>query len=160
MAGTDSCIYLVPLRVFFSITATRTGTLLGAPVHTLLNGRHSCYVMNVEVIYTSIEMGMACTASTSQHRATMDVVSSQLKHCLDIELSGRRKRTLGSTEELRVVFGPYNHTSPEVISMYTDSTNANSMIGPFARNYSILTFLAAERRDIYKKTNSTKFYLF
>lgn len=89
---------------------------------------------DVNSVWKALEVAMACTTSTSQHRATMDFVLSELKHCLEMELSRHRERTPGSTEELRVRFAPYASTSStEVFSMYTDSTNAESMTGPFPR---------------------------
>ncbi|XP_068344326.1 probable LRR receptor-like serine/threonine-protein kinase At4g29180 [Pyrus communis] len=84
-------------------------------------------------VWKALEIAMACTTSTSQHRVAMDVVLSELKYCLEMELSRHRERTPRSTEELRAAFGPYNHSSPEVLSVYTDSTNVDSMTGPFAR---------------------------
>ncbi|KAM1809609.1 hypothetical protein ACFX1S_026681 [Malus domestica] len=81
----------------------------------------------------ALEIAMACTTSTSQHRVTMDVVLSELKNCLEMELSRHRERTPTSTEELRPAFGPYNHSSPEGLTMYTDSTNVDSMTRPFPR---------------------------
>ncbi|XP_048423185.1 probable LRR receptor-like serine/threonine-protein kinase At4g29180 isoform X3 [Pyrus x bretschneideri] len=84
-------------------------------------------------VWKALEIAMACTTSTSQHRVAMDVVLSELKYCLEMELSRHRERTPRSTEELRAAFGPYNHSSPEVLSVYTDSTNVDSMTGPFPR---------------------------
>ncbi|CAN6564487.1 unnamed protein product [Malus baccata var. baccata] len=84
-------------------------------------------------VWKALEIAMACTTSTSQHRVTMDVVLSELKYCLEMELSRHRERIPRSTEELRAAFGPFNHSSPEVLSMYTDSTNVDSMTGPFPR---------------------------
>ncbi|XP_048423179.1 probable LRR receptor-like serine/threonine-protein kinase At4g29180 isoform X1 [Pyrus x bretschneideri] len=84
-------------------------------------------------VWKTLEIAMACTTSTSQHRVAMDVVLSELKYCLEMESSRHRERTPRSTEELRTAFGPYNHSSPEVLSVYTDSTNVDSMTGPFAR---------------------------
>ncbi|CAL9027741.1 unnamed protein product [Prunus brigantina] len=89
---------------------------------------------DVNSVWKALEVAMACTTSTSQHRASMDFVLSELKHCLEMELSRHRERTPGSTEELRVRFVPYSSTSStEVFSMYTDSTNAESMTAPFPR---------------------------
>ncbi|XP_048423186.1 probable LRR receptor-like serine/threonine-protein kinase At4g29180 [Pyrus x bretschneideri] len=84
-------------------------------------------------VWKALEIAMACTTSTSQHRVTMDVVLSELKYCLEMELSRHRERTPRSTEELRAAFRQYSHSSPEVLSVYTDSTNVDSMTGPFAR---------------------------
>nr|XP_028944032.1 probable LRR receptor-like serine/threonine-protein kinase At4g29180 isoform X6 [Malus domestica] len=84
-------------------------------------------------VWKALEIAMACTTSTSQHRVTMDVVLSELKNCLEMELSRHRERTPTSTEELRPAFGPYNHGSPEGLTMYTDSTNVDSMTRPFPR---------------------------
>ncbi|KAM1399192.1 hypothetical protein ACFX15_025897 [Malus domestica] len=84
-------------------------------------------------VWKALEIAMACTTSTSQHRATMDVVLSELKYCLEMELSRHRERTPRSTDELRAAFGPYNRSSPEGLSMYTDSTNVDSMTRPFPR---------------------------
>ncbi|KAM2419960.1 hypothetical protein EV1_026198 [Malus domestica] len=84
-------------------------------------------------VWKALEIAMACTSSTSQHRVTMDVVLSELKNCLEMELSRHRERTPTSTEELRPAFGPYNHGSPEGLTMYTDSTNVDSMTRPFPR---------------------------
>ncbi|KAM2419966.1 hypothetical protein EV1_026201 [Malus domestica] len=84
-------------------------------------------------VWKALEIAMACTTSTSQHRVTMDVVLSELKYCLEMELSRHRERTPRSIQELRDAFGPYNHSSPEVLSMFTDSTNVDSMTGPFPR---------------------------
>ncbi|BBH08326.1 root hair specific 16, partial [Prunus dulcis] len=87
---------------------------------------------DVNSVWKALEVAMACTTSTSQHRATMDFVLSELKHCLEMELSRHRERSPGWTEELRVRLAPYTSTSStEVFSMYTDSTNAESMTGPF-----------------------------
>ncbi|KAM1361254.1 hypothetical protein COP2_027077 [Malus domestica] len=84
-------------------------------------------------VWKALEIAMACTNSTSQDRVTMDVVLSELKYCLEMELSRHRERTPTSTEELRPAFGPYNHGSPEGLTMYTDSTNVDSMTRPFPR---------------------------
>ncbi|XP_050119794.1 probable LRR receptor-like serine/threonine-protein kinase At4g29180 isoform X9 [Malus sylvestris] len=84
-------------------------------------------------VWKALEIAMACTTSTSQDRVTMDVVLSELKYCLEMELSRHRERTPTSTEELRPAFGPYNHGSPEGLTMYTDSTNVDSMTRPFPR---------------------------
>ncbi|KAM1155593.1 hypothetical protein ACFX13_027059 [Malus domestica] len=58
----------------------------------------------------------------------------ELKSAVDQRMQGEhRERTPTSTEELRPAFGPYNHSSPEGLTMYTDSTNVDSMTGPFPR---------------------------
>ncbi|TQD81164.1 hypothetical protein C1H46_033274 [Malus baccata] len=35
-------------------------------------------------VWKALEIAMACTTSTSQHRVTMDVVLSELKNCLEM----------------------------------------------------------------------------
>ncbi|XP_048423180.1 probable LRR receptor-like serine/threonine-protein kinase At4g29180 isoform X2 [Pyrus x bretschneideri] len=41
-------------------------------------------------VWKALEIAMACTTSTSQHRVAMDVVLSELKYCLEMELSRHR----------------------------------------------------------------------
>ncbi|KAM2407445.1 hypothetical protein TB2_025899 [Malus domestica] len=69
---------------------------------------------------------MACTTSTSQHRATMGFVLCQLTQCLETEVSRHRERTPGSNEE---TISPFQ-SSHRVISICPDSTNAGSMTAP------------------------------
>ncbi|PRQ46753.1 putative transferase, protein kinase RLK-Pelle-LRR-I-1 family [Rosa chinensis] len=88
---------------------------------------------DVNSVWKAFEISMTCTTRTSQQRATMGFVLSELKQCLEMELSRNRERNSGLTEESRDRFAAAYSSSPYNSSMYTDSTNADSMTGPFAR---------------------------
>ncbi|KAM1062028.1 hypothetical protein ACFX2A_026980 [Malus domestica] len=87
---------------------------------------------DVNSVWKALETAMACTTSTSQHRATMGFVLCQLTQCLEMEVSRHRERTPGSNVETRVTISQY-HSSPKVISICSYSTNAGSMTAPYAR---------------------------
>ncbi|KAM2849851.1 hypothetical protein PS2_026195 [Malus domestica] len=87
---------------------------------------------DVNSVWKALETAIACTTSTSQHRATMGFVLCQLTRCLEMEVSRHRERTPGSNVETRVTISQY-HSSPKVISICSYSTNAGSMTAPYAR---------------------------
>lgn len=88
---------------------------------------------DVNSVWKAFEIAMTCTTRTSHQRATMSFVLSELKQCLEMELSRNRERNFGLTEESGDRFAAAYSSSPYNSSMYTDSTNADSMTGPFAR---------------------------
>lgn len=89
---------------------------------------------DVNSVWKAFEIAMTCTTRTSQQRATMGFVLSELKQCLEMELSRNRERNSGLTEESGDTFAStYSSSSPYNSSMYTDSTNVDSITEPFAR---------------------------
>ncbi|XP_050379488.1 probable LRR receptor-like serine/threonine-protein kinase At4g29180 [Argentina anserina] len=88
---------------------------------------------NMSSIGKAFGIAMTCTTRTSQQRATMDFVLSELKQCLEMELSRDQGRNYGLTEESRDRFAAAYSSSLYDSSIYTDSTNADSMTEPFAR---------------------------
>ncbi|PON62497.1 Mitogen-activated protein kinase kinase kinase [Parasponia andersonii] len=78
----------------------------------------------------ALEVAMACTASNSEDRATMSYVLTELKKCLEIEISRDRESTPAPAQKLH--FHSYSST-PESSSIYTDSMNMDSVTAPIAR---------------------------
>lgn len=86
---------------------------------------------DVNSVYKALDVAMACTTSSSQQRATMSYVLTELKQCLEIELSKDITET-ASRPAQNFHFQSYSSTF-EMSSIYTDSMNMDSFTTPLAR---------------------------
>ncbi|WRX32176.1 Serine-threonine/tyrosine-protein kinase [Theobroma cacao] len=94
---------------------------IGSIVDQRLHGE-----FDVNSVWKALDVAMASTTPSSVHRAAMSSVLTELKQCLDMELSHNRERTQGFSEEIYV--GSYNSTEMSSISTVTEPITI-----PFAR---------------------------
>lgn len=86
-----------------------------------------------ESVSRALDVALASTTSNSDQRATMEYVLSELKYCLDIELSKDAERSNESAPKHIHNAHSVSNSTPELYLMYSDSMSMDSMTNPVAR---------------------------